>query len=457
MKKILSILIFLNFIFPRPVVYDKLENSIVKIIVKTSYGNLIGWGSGFLISKDGYIGTCYHVVKKATINNYNIEIYFENSKMKKQASIKYFDPTKDFAVLKIDKIKGKNYIPFAIGKSSIMRLGDTVYVAGYPQPGDYKVGKGEINSFHNLKDNLVNVKKCFDISIEIDHGNSGGPLVNVKGEVIGINAYIAYQKTVNYVIPIDQLKAGIKKAKKSKKNYAYNSKSYNTENDKEIIYNRTIKKYDRNVNNKRKDLGRGNNLITNRGRKNNQRREDIGRDDLGRGNDTQERKDIGRGSSRNNTNYKKISNTKYIKYNWKKYKLKFVIPKDSKVLKSESYFFSFRFMEMNFVIAPWIDYKNDNPVYVAKKGFKWITGENIKITSEKKLKINGFDTYNIVGNVTKLSILNVFSVLGYVDKDSGSRFYIRTVFPVNNNNSTEYISIAAKVLTSFSKMDNSDR
>ena len=112
---------------------------------------------------------------------------------------------------------------------------------------------------------------------------------------------------------------------------------------------------------------------------------------------------------------------------------------------------------MNFVIAPWKDYQNEDPVYVAKKGYKWVPGDDIKITSKKKLTFSGFKTYTITGNTKISGILNVFSVIGYVDSDTENRFYVRVVFPGDNNNLDKYIKIGAKVLTSFSKMKISDR
>ena len=133
-------------------------------------------GTGFFITNDGYILTNHHVVEGAS----NVSIKAEKGEL--SAKIIKVDKQNDLAVLKVD---GK-FAALPVVSSRKVGLGDEVFTIGFPQIGlqgvSAKYTKGDISSLTGIKDDPRN----FQISVPIQPGNSGGPLVNEYGNVVGI-------------------------------------------------------------------------------------------------------------------------------------------------------------------------------------------------------------------------------------------------------------------------------
>lgn len=175
-------------------------------------------GSGFLISKDGYILTNNHVVEGAD----KIEItLLQGDKAKKannkfQAKIIGRDPATDVALLKINT--GFD-LPFAfLGDSSKMKKGDWVMAFGNPFGLDHSVSTGIISALG--REISPGDNRRFDDFMQTDaainFGNSGGPLVNLKGEVIGINTAITAQGSgIGFAVPINIVKEVVPQLKES--------------------------------------------------------------------------------------------------------------------------------------------------------------------------------------------------------------------------------------------------
>jgi len=179
-----------------------LEKSAVLINIVDDNGKNVGHGSGFLITKDGFIGTNYHVIKDAVKQGYTIIAVFEKSRKTIKAEVRNWDEKIDFAVIKVDRINGADYKPLILGDSDKVGMLAKIYTAGYPITDDLKIQTGYVNASHNRKGN-----DYFDISILIDHGNSGGPVIDEKGRLIGI--CVAYQsdaRSVNLAIKINNVK-----------------------------------------------------------------------------------------------------------------------------------------------------------------------------------------------------------------------------------------------------------
>ncbi|HEY8195951.1 MAG TPA: Do family serine endopeptidase [Gemmatimonadales bacterium] len=164
-----------------------------------------GSGSGFIVSKDGYILTNNHVVDGS--DQVTVRLL---DRHEFKAKIVGTDPNTDLAVLKID---AKNLVPAPLGKSSAARVGEWVLAVGNPL-GDnltFTVTSGIISA----KGRSLALPGQSDRSIQdfiqtdaaINPGNSGGPLVSVRGEVIGVNSAIASQtgfySGYGFAIPID--------------------------------------------------------------------------------------------------------------------------------------------------------------------------------------------------------------------------------------------------------------
>jgi len=152
----------------------------------------VGFGSGVIISKDGYIVTNNHVIDKAN----EIEVTL-NDNSKYTAKLVGTDPQTDIALLKIE---GKEfpYIPF--GNSDNLKVGEWVLAVGNPFNLTSTVtagivsakGRGNIGSF-----NQGNIQSFIQTDAAINRGNSGGALVNTNGELVGINTAI-YSQTGDF-------------------------------------------------------------------------------------------------------------------------------------------------------------------------------------------------------------------------------------------------------------------
>ncbi len=143
----------------------------------------IGTGSGVIISADGYIVTNNHVIKDAT----DIEVTLNNKKTYK-AKLIGADTTSDIALLKIDA-KDLSYI--TLGDSDAVKVGEWVLAVGNPYNLTSTVTAGIISAKGRDLDGNSSIDSFIQTDAAVNPGNSGGALVNTKGELIGINTAIS--------------------------------------------------------------------------------------------------------------------------------------------------------------------------------------------------------------------------------------------------------------------------
>jgi len=165
----------------------------------------IGGGSGFIVSSDGYILTCNHVVGDPEAD-YTVIV---DPQHKYPAKILAKDPLVDIAVLKIDE---KNLPSLKLGDSNKIELGETVVAIGNPL-GEFEdtlsagIVSGlsrKITAYGGLPIKATNLKGLIQTDAAINPGNSGGPLVNMEGEVIGTNtAMVMGAQNIGFAIPIN--------------------------------------------------------------------------------------------------------------------------------------------------------------------------------------------------------------------------------------------------------------
>ena len=177
----------------------------------------VGGGTGFIVSKDGIIVTNKHVVLDKDAD-YTV---LTNDGRKFAAKVLARDPVQDLAVI---KIKGENLPVVKLGNSSSLRLGQTVIAIGNAL-GEFRntisvgvvsgLGRKITASGGGLLETLEDV---IQTDAAINKGNSGGPLLNLKGEVIGINtAIVASAQNIGFAIPVNKAKRDIEQVKKQGK------------------------------------------------------------------------------------------------------------------------------------------------------------------------------------------------------------------------------------------------
>jgi len=161
-----------------------------------------GFGSGVIVSQDGYILTNSHVVDEAdriTVRTSDHQEY--------PAKVVGRDPKTDVAVLKIE---ASNLKPARLGNSDEVQVGDWVLAVGGPFGLENTVTAGIISAKGRSTIGLADYENFIQTDAAINRGNSGGPLVNLRGEVIGINTAIASRTGsyagVGFAIPINMAK-----------------------------------------------------------------------------------------------------------------------------------------------------------------------------------------------------------------------------------------------------------
>ena len=164
-------------------------------------------GSGVIISSEGYIVTNNHVIAEAR----EIEVTL-NDNSKYTATLVGSDPSTDIAVLKI--VGNKPFQPIAIGNSDDVKIGEWVLAVGNPfnltstvTAGIVSAKARNINLLSNADKNIVPIESFIQTDAAVNPGNSGGALVNIKGELIGINTAIASEtgsySGYSFAIPIN--------------------------------------------------------------------------------------------------------------------------------------------------------------------------------------------------------------------------------------------------------------
>ncbi|HEX5072194.1 MAG TPA: Do family serine endopeptidase [Gemmatimonadaceae bacterium] len=162
-------------------------------------------GSGFIVSKDGYILTNNHVVEDFD----RLNVTLTDHRVFK-AKVVGRDPTTDVAVIKID---GKDLPTATLGNDENARVGEWVLAIGNPLGLDFTVTAGIVSAkgrgsaeLQGLNRDAYAITDFIQTDAAINPGNSGGPLVNARGEVIGINSAIAsqtgYYSGYGFAIPI---------------------------------------------------------------------------------------------------------------------------------------------------------------------------------------------------------------------------------------------------------------
>lgn len=193
---------------------EKVSPSVVSIVtsaqVRSFYGTTSseGAGTGIIVSKDGYIMTNNHVIDGAE----TVSVVDYEGRMYESVKVLGRDPLNDVAFLKVQS--GNEFTPAVIGNSSTLRVGQQVVaignalgqysntvtsgiISGTGRPVTASSGRGDAESLTDL----------IQTDASINSGNSGGPLINLAGQVIGINTAVATNANgIGFAIPVNATK-----------------------------------------------------------------------------------------------------------------------------------------------------------------------------------------------------------------------------------------------------------
>ena len=197
---------------PIAAIYDQACSEVVGITTEVTYTNFFGQtsssavsGSGFIVSADGYILTNYHVIEYAYKGNYAVTVMLHDG-TRYEASIVGVEDCNDIAVLKID---ASGLDPVTFGDSDKLSVGDDVYAVGNPLGElEFSMTTGRVSALDRLitTDESAEAINMFQIDAAVNSGNSGGPVYNANGEVVGI-VTAKYSETgvegLGFAIPIN--------------------------------------------------------------------------------------------------------------------------------------------------------------------------------------------------------------------------------------------------------------
>src|SRR6201996_8796733 len=184
---------------------DKLRTSVVKIEqfdVKDGRETVTGSGTGFLFSSDGYLFTNSHVVKKAKQLR---AVLYDGSVH--NATLVGEDQYTDLAILKTD---AADYTPAVMGDADELQIGQLVIAIGNPLGFQHTVTAGVISALGRTLsgESGVSMDSMIQTDASLNPGNSGGPLINAEGEVIGVNtAMIRGAQGLCFAISINTAKS----------------------------------------------------------------------------------------------------------------------------------------------------------------------------------------------------------------------------------------------------------
>jgi S1-C subfamily serine protease len=174
-------------------------------------------GSGFVVDRDGYIVTNYHVIE----GGQEIEVNFSGDD-RVPATIVGSDPSTDLAVLKIDA-QSRALTPLPLGNSDEVHVGDAVVAIGNPFGLERSVTAGIVSALQRdiTAPNGYTIDKVIQTDAPINQGNSGGPLLNARGQVIGVNSQISSETGGNvgigFAVPVNTVREVVSQIKESGK------------------------------------------------------------------------------------------------------------------------------------------------------------------------------------------------------------------------------------------------
>jgi S1-C subfamily serine protease len=214
-------------------IYERDAPGVVTVIstgLQSADGDESGLGSGFVISGDGEIATNAHVVTSgegaAIRKASNVYVRFGDGNQV-PADVRGFDPFSDVALLKVDP-KGLTLRPLPLGSTADLHVGAPVAAIGSPFAEEQSLSVGVISGLDRSIESLTGFATTGAIQTDaaINHGNSGGPLLDGRGRVLGINAQIQTStgdgSGVGFAVPADVVKSSLAQLRRDgRAHYAY--------------------------------------------------------------------------------------------------------------------------------------------------------------------------------------------------------------------------------------------
>jgi S1-C subfamily serine protease/peroxiredoxin len=190
----------------------KVGDGVVLITVLDHSGTPKGLGTGFVIDENGSIATCFHVVRNAA----RAVVQFRDGFTTEVKGSLQLSSQADLAILALAK-KPKHLTPLQLAVDDELRLGQEVIAIGHPSGLTFTPTRGIINGLHKTSElprdarEFLSLRKAskdeqwVQTDAVISPGNSGGPLMNRRGEVVGINSWVSTQTRFAFAVHVKHL------------------------------------------------------------------------------------------------------------------------------------------------------------------------------------------------------------------------------------------------------------
>jgi len=196
---------------------EKTRPSVFLITTADRAGNVVAVGTGFLASKDGYLVTNHHVIRKAA----SAVAKGDKGATFRVEGILATDLQRDLAVL---KIASRDTPPLALGASASIKAGEKVAVIGSPLGLEGSLSEGIVAANREVKE----FGRVLQITAPISHGSSGSPVLDFSGKVVGVAASSRSEgQAVNFAIPVEALTKLISKIRFGQAPMAFTDPSIN--------------------------------------------------------------------------------------------------------------------------------------------------------------------------------------------------------------------------------------
>jgi serine protease Do len=192
---------------------DLAEASVKELVERFGEGVVLikspsALGSGFILREDGQVLTNAHVVQGET--QFTVTVFHRvggqiEKKVYEKVKILAVNPVVDLALLAIDpaELAGAKLTKVYLGSVDDVKVGQSVFAIGAPEGLDRSVSEGIVSTTNRERQGMVYIQT----TAQVNPGNSGGPLFNRKGEVIGVVAWkLLFSEGLNFAIPIDYVK-----------------------------------------------------------------------------------------------------------------------------------------------------------------------------------------------------------------------------------------------------------
>ncbi len=173
-----------------------IEDAVKSVVIITTDSGL---GAGFIISNDGYVVTNYHVIKEET----NIQVItYEQDTL--DAEFIGYNGNLDVALLKISG----SYNKLKFADSNDVQIGENVITIGHPKGLRFSVTSGIVSAIH--RQGINRIEAYVQVDAALNPGNSGGPLINTEGKVIGINNFkVGGSESLGFALESNYIKTSI--------------------------------------------------------------------------------------------------------------------------------------------------------------------------------------------------------------------------------------------------------